>query len=706
MSEVSVGITTFANDHPGISGCIFKQRFSDFIVREIGLDGEIAVLKDTVCSELQKKHFPKALPSMNHDASMLSSADQSVVQSVLERVQSIVKIPLEKDKESELLLFIDKSIIRSEECSLYFMGIPCSDKLMRTSVHKLFKDDPQLSTYIDSDTQTVDGTTFVRLIAKHKRKELHIPMVQRRRTPWPQELGNFLQFTLLKENIDTMHAVTVLCNVLKLRPSSVGYNGTKDKRGVTAQFCTVYRKKPSDFGRVNGYKLPPFIRVGDFKYVHEPAKLGRLKGNRFELVLRSVTLEDSSVRLACEGLRSSGFINYYGLQRFGRGVTRSHEIGRSMMKSEWRQCIDMLFALNTSQEPGQEEERADLTRAKVLYKDGLWVEAMNALPASMSAEKQVLKRLQDNPADPLSAFNALPKNTRLLCAHAYQSYIWNLVASERIRRHGLRLLPGDLVAVTEAVVSDGEPLLLLEEELEDHDGEGADIMAAVADDNGDGDDADQETAGKGLSPRQGDDFQSANKKRQGRILQLSAGQVDSGVYSIRDVLLPLPGTGVTLPANDIGDLYKEILGRDGLKMEDYGSGVVAYRMSGAYRRLLQFPESFSWELLRYSDPNEELVATEVSQFREDNSKGSRKRARDNNSDADPSTEEDSSKKLSDVRDIPAGDTNLTSVNTQFQAQLTVQAKQKHSQRHAHGSPREVEEVVVGMEDVTKRAKIE
>jgi tRNA(Glu) U13 pseudouridine synthase TruD len=59
------------------------------------------------------------------------------------------------------------------------------------------------------------------------------------------------------------------------------------------------------------------------------------------------------------------------------------------------------------------------------------------------------------------------------------------------------------------------------------------------------------------------------------------------VYSIRDVLLPLPGTGVTLPANDIGELYKEILARDGLKMDDYGSGVIAYRMSGAYRRLLQ-----------------------------------------------------------------------------------------------------------------------
>lgn len=68
-----------------------------------------------------------------------------------------------------------------------------------------------------------------------------------------------------------------------------------------------------------------------------------------------------------------------------------------MMKSEWRQCIDMLFALHSTQDPGQEEERADLTRAKVLYKDGHWVEAMNALPASMSAEKQILKRLQVGP---------------------------------------------------------------------------------------------------------------------------------------------------------------------------------------------------------------------------------------------------------------------------------------------------------------------
>ena len=62
----------------------------------------------------------------------------------------------------------------------------------------------------------------------------------------------------------------------------------------------------------------------------------------------------------------------------------------------------------------------------------------------------------------------------------------------RIRRHGLRLLPGDLVAVSEAapIVGDGEPPLLLEEE--DQDDDGADTMGA----DGDGEIPNEEGKGR------------------------------------------------------------------------------------------------------------------------------------------------------------------------------------------------------------------
>ena len=39
----------------------------------------------------------------------------------------------------------------------------------------------------------------------------------------------------------------------------------------------------------------------------------------------------------------------------------------------------------------------------------------------------------------------IPKNTRLMYVHSYQSYLWNRVVSRRIREHGLQLVAGDLV---------------------------------------------------------------------------------------------------------------------------------------------------------------------------------------------------------------------------------------------------------------------
>ena len=41
---------------------------------------------------------------------------------------------------------------------------------------------------------------------------------------------------------------------------------------------------------------------------------------RFEILLRNITVSDKVVEAACEGMKTSGFINYYGLQRFGRGT--------------------------------------------------------------------------------------------------------------------------------------------------------------------------------------------------------------------------------------------------------------------------------------------------------------------------------------------------------------------------------------------------
>lgn len=57
--------------------------------------------------------------------------------------------------------------------------------------------------------------------------------------------------------------------------------------------------------------------------------------HRFELVLRNVQASgagsaaeaEAAVSAAAEALRRSGFINYYGLQRFGSGAVPTHRCG-------------------------------------------------------------------------------------------------------------------------------------------------------------------------------------------------------------------------------------------------------------------------------------------------------------------------------------------------------------------------------------------
>ena len=56
-SEEYSGIITFANNEPGFQG-ILKQRYSDFIVREIESSGAIAQLSTLSGKDLQARSFP------------------------------------------------------------------------------------------------------------------------------------------------------------------------------------------------------------------------------------------------------------------------------------------------------------------------------------------------------------------------------------------------------------------------------------------------------------------------------------------------------------------------------------------------------------------------------------------------------------------------------------------------------------------------
>ena len=103
---------------------------------------------------------------------------------------------------------------------------------------------------MESGTTKVEGVegTRITLTANHlldARKTQDVTWRSRSQdNKWPDSLGEYLRFTLLKEKIDTMSAVKEMTRILggngRVR---IDFAGTKDKRGTTSQWCTILQNE-------------------------------------------------------------------------------------------------------------------------------------------------------------------------------------------------------------------------------------------------------------------------------------------------------------------------------------------------------------------------------------------------------------------------------------------------------------------------------
>jgi len=228
---------------------------------------------------------------------------------------------------------------------------------------------------------------------------------------------------------------------------------------------------------------------------------------------------------------------------------------------------------------------------------------LKSIPAQLHSETCVLESLASKPEDYLNAFNRIAKNPRLICIHAYQSYVWNLAASERVRRHGLVCVVGDLVL--EADTTEAASLL-----------DAADDVLEDGDDGGGaGSSDDVAAAAAAASAGKDDDAAVQSSKVRLKVRPLTADDIAAGTHTIRDVLLPLPGYDSVYPANEIGQFYADLLAKDSISSETFSTCYVQYRSAGAYRRLIQMPGDFQWSCFAYADPNAELMPTELTYLR-------------------------------------------------------------------------------------------
>ncbi|KAG8068084.1 hypothetical protein GUJ93_ZPchr0005g16303 [Zizania palustris] len=450
LTEAEAGITCYASSSlPGFRG-VLKHRYSDFIVHEVARDGSVTRLTsfDLPDECVDVKEEDKAAPSADADHSqalesfraLCGDADCDALKGLLERVSG--------GGESDV-----SPVILS----------PDADKAHRSEVHNFFK-----RSFKFLVTDTVEHSDGVKRCIRvrlgsgakegrsgggrsgggrgRKRKNMGSsdwrddrPFDSRGSTTWPIHVGKFLRFHLYKENKDTQDALGVIGKMLGLQSRSFGFAGTKDKRAVTTQQVTVFKVSANRLAALNNRLYG--IKVGNFSYVKEGLVLGQLMGNRFTITLRGVVAESEDIiKPAVEGLGKNGFINYYGLQRFGSGAVPTHLVGAALLRGEWKTAVNLIL------DP-REGERDDIREVREHYKEHSDIDmALRNFPRHLVAEKAILQCLKKLPGNYLQALKGIPRTLRMMYVHSYQSYLWNHAASIRVEKYGIsQVVEGDLV---------------------------------------------------------------------------------------------------------------------------------------------------------------------------------------------------------------------------------------------------------------------
>jgi tRNA pseudouridine13 synthase len=160
-----------------------------------------------------------------------------------------------------------------------------------------------------------------------------------------------------------------------------------------------------------------------------------------------------------------------------------------------------------------------------------------------------------------NAYYRIPRTLRTMFVHAYQSWVWNLAASERVKL-GLKPIPGDLSLVRSKA---------------------ANLKRAVGDD---------------VIRDDEEEFEIFEKEERPVISVVTKETI--GLYRIEDVVLPLPGYEVMFPVNDVGKFMISLMARDKLSPTSFNHRLRDVRAKGAYRYLIEKPGNFKWRLTNYS----------------------------------------------------------------------------------------------------------
>ncbi|XP_006888247.1 PREDICTED: pseudouridylate synthase 7 homolog-like protein [Elephantulus edwardii] len=354
----------------------------------------------------------------------------------------------------------------------------------------------------------------------------------------------YTAFTLQKENLEMFEALGFLAVKLGVIPSDFSYAGLKDKKAITYQTMVVRKVTPERLKSIDKEIENKRMKMFNIRSVDDSLRLGQLKGNHFDIVIRTLKRKNNDsahleerILEAIENVKDKGFVNYYGPQRFGKGrKVHTDQIGLALLKSEMMKAVKLFLTPEDSDDP--------VNRAKKYFLQTEDVKGTHSrMPEFKVRERAMLESLNRfgmTEEGCVQAWFSFPHSMRIFYIHAYSSKIWNEAASYRLATYGSRVVEGDLVCL------DGNV----------------------------------------------DDELLPNSK----VHTVTKEEESTNAYGIHQVVLPVLGYNIQYPKNKVGEWYHEILSRDGLQTCRFKVPALKLNAPGCYRQILKYPHNLSYQL--------------------------------------------------------------------------------------------------------------
>lgn len=233
--------------------------------------------------------------------------------------------------------------------------------------------------------------------------------------------GKYLYLKVRLRNWDNNRFLMRLARELGVSRKRITFAGTKDKTAVTTQYFCVNTESELRDSRLGDVSVLETFRSDRM------LKLGDLLGNNFTIVIEDQEDHGHDIRRIAEDVSSKGgFPNYFGIQRFGSIRTNTHIIGKYIVNGDTAEAVKRYIA---DPEIDSEDFRLEFYRTLDAK------EALRNFPMHLNFERSLLSHIAET-GDFQSAFSSFPLNLRTMFVHAYQSYLFNLMLSERIKKAG------------------------------------------------------------------------------------------------------------------------------------------------------------------------------------------------------------------------------------------------------------------------------